>query len=93
MNKGIFGKLSDQEKAWVRKAADEAERHGWKAVTVRVEHNYAEMRKHGMTVIDKPNDAAVATLSKAGAELIKRWEQTVGPAGKEAIARYRGNKN
>lgn len=93
MNKAVFDGLSDQAKSWVRKAAEEAERHGWSAVKERVERNYAEMRKHGMTVIETPNEAAVALLSEAGAELIDKWEQDVGPAGKEAIAKYRDSLN
>lgn len=93
MNKGVFDKLTEQEKTWVRTAAQEAEQFAWSAVTVRVERNYAEMREHGMTVVDKPDGEAVATLAEAGAELVARWEKSVGPAGKEILARYRNPSN
>lgn len=88
MNRDVYDSLSDEQRAWVHEAAAAGELHGWRALPERVAQNYAQMREHGMTIVDEVDPAFLAALGEAGAEAIEDWKSRVGARGEAILEAY-----
>jgi len=78
MNRDVYEELTDEQKAAVAKAAKEAEDFGWNLLTNRVQENYAQMKEHGMTIIEDVPADYLEALQKAGVPALEDWKSKFG---------------
>jgi len=88
VNKDEFEKLTPEQQKIIRDAAAIAEKEAWDNLTRQVEKNYAEMKSHGMTIIDSTSAEFHADLQAAGKGVVADWLKSVGPVGQEILDKY-----
>jgi TRAP-type C4-dicarboxylate transport system substrate-binding protein len=89
INADTFEKLSPELKKAVLDSAAAAEAFTWKAAVTRVAENYAEMKKHGMTIVTGVSKDYLAELAKAGEEALNDWMKKMGPDGTAIVTEYK----
>jgi len=93
MNRDVYDSLTDEQREWVHEAAAAGELHGWRALPERVAQNYAQMREHGMTIVEEVDMGYLETLGEAGAEAIEDWKSRVGARGEAILEAYEAARN
>ena len=92
MNKDTYEALSNAQKEAVKTAADEAEAFGWELLKERVQQNYAQMREHGMTIVEDVPDEFITKLAAAGEVAIDNWKSKFGEEADALLADYEGRR-
>ncbi|CUI71789.1 TRAP transporter substrate-binding protein [Achromobacter xylosoxidans] len=89
MNLKAYQALDAKSRKAIDQAAAQTEAEQWKRIEGRLQQNYANMRKNGVTI-----DTAVPTpvrqaLKKAAADSVKQWEAAAGPEGANILKAMR----
>jgi TRAP-type C4-dicarboxylate transport system substrate-binding protein len=85
MNADTFNDLPEDMKAAVLKAADFARDYGWTKVHARAEKNYAELRKHDVTVTKNIPQELLNHFVKSRQGAMDDWLKKMGPEGKKML--------
>jgi TRAP-type C4-dicarboxylate transport system substrate-binding protein len=88
MNKDTWDGLSAADKKAVTEAAAEAEKEVWALAKKRVQENYANMRKAGVTIVDNVPDEFLNFLVQSSTAAINQWKGKVGERGDAVLAAY-----
>lgn len=88
MNRDTYDTLTDEQRAWVREAAEAGEAYGWKVLPERVAQNYAQMRDNGMTIVEEVDADYMAALGEAGKEAVTEWKSRLGKRGQAILDAY-----
>lgn len=85
MNRDAFEGLTDEQKKAVTEAAKGAEEFGWNLLGNRVQENYAQMRSHGMTVIEDVPAEYLEALGAAATPAVDDWKTKFGAEKSAAL--------
>ncbi|MEO3999541.1 TRAP transporter substrate-binding protein [Mesorhizobium sp. CAU 1732] len=88
LNKDEYEALSDEQKAAIAEAASVAENFGWDLLANRVQENYAQMREHGMTIVDEVPEDYLAALAEAAVPAIADWKSKFGEEADVLLKAY-----
>ncbi len=88
VNQRAFDKLDKATQEVVLKAADNAEKSGWKMAEDEEKTNLAVLEKNGMKVEPPPPELA-ASLEKVGQTMLGEWLKSAGPDGQKIVDAYR----
>jgi len=88
MNKDVWDDLSQDHKNAVMEASEVAAKHVWDAAKERVQENYTDMRKLGVTVNENPPSDFVASLQSAATNAIGSWKDKSGKMGEDLLADF-----
>lgn len=89
MNKKTFDSLSPAHQKALVDAGREATEWVYKTLGPRLEENYAEMRKRGMTVIVEAPPPFVQFLQQMALDAQREWTQKNGKTGEAIMTEYR----
>ena len=92
INLDVWKGLTPTQKQAILDAAKIAEDHNWSAVEKRVEANYAEMRKQGVTIVSGVQPSYLEALRTAGAEARETWLSKTGAKGRDILDLYFAKK-
>jgi TRAP-type C4-dicarboxylate transport system substrate-binding protein len=88
LNKGEFDRLTAEQQAAVRAAAEEAEKFAWDALASRTVENYKMMGENGVTVVGDLDPGYVAALIAGGEKARSGWVEEIGDKGRQIIADF-----
>ncbi|MEG9862211.1 MAG: TRAP transporter substrate-binding protein [Parvularculales bacterium] len=93
LNKDSYDELDAKQKAALKKASEAASDTAWSALAARVEQNYKDMRKNGITVAETVPAGFLGELNAAGDSVYSDWLSKVGSTGKSILDEYRKRRN
>jgi TRAP-type transport system periplasmic protein len=89
MNKKTFDELTPAHQKALVDAGRESTEWVFKTLGPRLEENYAEMRKRGMTVIVDPPKPFVEYLHQMAVDAQREWTQKNGKTGEAIMTEYK----
>ena len=90
LNADAWNALDEDLQQAVFAAATITEARQWEVLKTRVAANYAAMRAAGVTITTELTPEFRQALRAAGQKVVDEWARTMGPAGAEILATYRG---
>ncbi|WYX09960.1 hypothetical protein WJ978_00595 [Achromobacter xylosoxidans] len=81
MNLKAYQALDAKSRKAIDQAAAQTEAEQWKRIEGRLQQNYANMRKNGVTIDTAVPMPVRQALKKAAADSVKQWEAAAGTDG------------
>ncbi|KOQ55524.1 signal peptidase, partial [Achromobacter xylosoxidans] len=89
MNLQAYQALDAKSRKAIDQAAAQTEAEQWKRIEGRLQQNYANMRKNGVTIDTAVPMPVRQALKKAAADSVKQWEAAAGPEGANILKAMR----
>jgi len=93
MNLDAFNKLTSDEQAAIRQAAQETVDRQWGLLAERLSENYAVLRENNTAVVEEVPAEVLEVLESASEIAMQSWLDKVGPEGAEIVAEFKSKMN